>query len=237
VKKFFGIALIFSAITFIFSFIVSLWCFILVGASALFVTFHNKYLKKIVKIPAYSEIFTPIQWIVVVIFGFIAIWTTFPQNGDLLITIPLFGSISIVTLDLKNMIILCIFTYFLVNAHDLAEGIHDVDGDRKNKVSTYSTSFGEKTAAKISFFMFFISGILGIILYIYTILSPAFLLAFLIIWLYYTIGYSSKLIKSDNENLYEIGKLVGRKKFDFFLLVYNFIFIDLLIQLIFYHNF
>jgi 4-hydroxybenzoate polyprenyltransferase len=55
-KKFFAIALVFSAMTFIFSFLVSFWCFILVGITALFVTFHNKYLKKIVKIPAYSEI-------------------------------------------------------------------------------------------------------------------------------------------------------------------------------------
>lgn len=152
-------------------------------------------------------------------------------------TIPIFGSISIVSLELHNMIILCIFTYFLVNAHDLAEGIHDVQGDRQGKIRTYATSFGEKTAAKISFFMFILSGILGIILYIKTILSPAYLIAFLIIWIYYTLGYSYKLIKSDYENLKEIGKLVGRKGFDFFLIVYNFIFLDLFLQLLFYHFF
>ena len=45
-QKFFAVALIFSATTFIFAILVSIWCLILVGATALFVTFHNKYLKK-----------------------------------------------------------------------------------------------------------------------------------------------------------------------------------------------
>ena len=71
-KKFFAIALIFSALTFIFSFLVSFWCFILVIFAAGFVTFHDKYLKKKIKIPAYSEIFTPIQWTVFPIFGAIS---------------------------------------------------------------------------------------------------------------------------------------------------------------------
>ena len=61
IKKFFIIALFFSAITFISAYMISFWCFVLVGLIALFVTVHNKYLKKIIKIPAYSEIFTPIQ--------------------------------------------------------------------------------------------------------------------------------------------------------------------------------
>ncbi|GAG16056.1 unnamed protein product, partial [marine sediment metagenome] len=73
-KKFFAVALVFSAMTFIFSFLVSFWCFILVGATALFVAVHDKYLKKIVKFPAYSEIFTSVQWIIVPVFGFLAIW-------------------------------------------------------------------------------------------------------------------------------------------------------------------
>ena len=87
-KKFFAIALIFSASTFIFAFLVSFWCFILVGFAALFVTFHDKYLKKKVKLPAYSEIFTPIQWVVVGIFGFLAIWTAIPQDTSLVLNMP-----------------------------------------------------------------------------------------------------------------------------------------------------
>jgi 4-hydroxybenzoate polyprenyltransferase len=69
-KKFFAVALVFSAMTFFFAFLVSIWCLALVGITALFVAFHNKYLKKSIKFPAYSEIFTPVQWVVVVIFGF-----------------------------------------------------------------------------------------------------------------------------------------------------------------------
>ncbi len=57
-----GIALVFSALTFTFSFLVSFWCFIFIAALALFVTFHNKYFKKNVKLPAFSEIATPLQF-------------------------------------------------------------------------------------------------------------------------------------------------------------------------------
>ena len=57
------------------------------------------------------------------------------------------------------MILLVLFTYFADNAHDLPEGIHDMEGDHKLGVKTYATSFGEKNAARISFCMFFISGI------------------------------------------------------------------------------
>ena len=64
-KKFFAIALVFSALTFLFAVLTSPWCLIIVGITALFVAFHNKYLKKIIKIPAYSEIFTPVQWLAV----------------------------------------------------------------------------------------------------------------------------------------------------------------------------
>jgi len=47
-KKFFGIAVVFSATTFLFAYLVSFWCLVLVGLTALFVTFHDEYLKKIV---------------------------------------------------------------------------------------------------------------------------------------------------------------------------------------------
>jgi len=233
-KKFFAVALIFSAMTFIFAILVSVWCLIVVGAAALFVTFHNKYLKKIIKLPAYSEIFTPIQWVVVAIFGFFAIWTALPQESSLTFTLPLLGTIETSGFTLQNMILLVLFTYFADNAHDLPEGIHDVDGDRKMGVKTYATSFGEKNAAKISFIMFFISGLLGIILYFRTILTPIFLVPFLILWIY-TLSWSYKLVKADKNNMKKLGTIVGRKGFDYLLMSYNLIFIDILLQLLKHH--
>ena len=234
-KKFFSIALVFSASTFIFAFLVSPWCFLLVGFVALFVTFHDKYLKKKVKsIPAYSEIFTPLQWVTVAVFGFLAIWTAFPQTSQILINIPYLGKISTSNSAFQQMIILILFTYFADNAHDLAEGIVDAEGDRKHGVRTYATSFGEKNAARISFSMFFISGLLGVLLFFKTILSFVFLIPFLLIWLY-ILYLSYQLLKSEKKEMKKIGTLVGRKGFDYFLLSYDLIFLDVLIQLIFYH--
>ena len=233
-KKFFSVALVFSALTFIFAILVSVWCLILVGAAALFVTFHNKYMKKIVRFPAYSEIFTPVQWIIVAIFGFFAIWTTSLSSGNIIISFPLFGYISFQSIDFQNMIILVLFTYFADNAHDLPEGIHDVKGDRALGVKTYATSFGEKNAAKISFAMFFVSGIFGILLYLRTILTPIFLIPFLIFWIY-ILYCSHKLIKSDKKNIKEMGKIIGRKGFNYFLFSYNLIFLDVLIQVLNFH--
>ncbi|MCK5030391.1 MAG: UbiA family prenyltransferase, partial [Thermoplasmatales archaeon] len=214
--------------------LVSVWCLILVGATALFVAFHNKFLKKIIKIPAYSEIFTPIQWITVAIFGFLAIWTVLPQSMSLIFELPLFGTISTGSREIQNMILLVLFTYFADNAHDLPEGIHDMKGDRKLGVKTYATSFGEKNAAKISFGMFFISGIFGILLFIRTILSPIFLIPFLILWAY-ILNNSYKLVKADKEDMKKMGKIVGRKGFNYLLMSYNLIFLDVLLQLINHH--
>ena len=234
-KKFFSIALVFSASTFIFAFLVSPWCFLLVGFVALFVTFHDKYLKKKVKrIPAYSEIFTPLQWVTVAVFGFLAIWTAFPQTSQILINIPYLGKISASNSAVQQMILLMLFTYFADNAHDLAEGIVDAEGDRKHGVRTYATSFGEKNAARISFSMFFISGLLGVLLFFKTILSFVFLIPFLLIWLY-ILHLSYQLLKSEKKEMKKIGTLVGRKGFDYFLLSYDLIFLDVLLQLIFYH--
>lgn len=230
-KKFFAVALVFSAMTFIFSFLVSFWCFILVGATALFVAVHDKYLKKIVKFPAYSEIFTPVQWIIVPMFGFLAIWTVFPPMGDSTVSFPLLGYISFNSYDFQNMILLILFTYFADNAHDLAEGIHDVEGDHRHGVKTYATSFGEKNAARISFTMLFVSGILGFLLFYRTILTLVFLLPFLGIWLY-TLYHSYRLLKADEKEIKPLGLLVGRKGFNYFLLAYDFIFLDVFIQLL-----
>lgn len=233
-RKFFCIALIFSASTFLFAILISVWCLILVGATALFVTFHDKYLKKKVKLPAYSEIFTPLQWIAVALFGFFAIWTALPQASEVIINVLYLDRISTDASAVQQMIILVLFTYFADNAHDLAEGIVDAEGDRRHGVKTYATSFGEKNAARISFIMFFISGVLGVILFLRTILSFVFLVPFLCIWLY-ILYHSYQLLTSEKNEMKKIGVLVGRRGFDYFLLSYDLIFLDVLTQLIFYH--
>jgi len=233
-RRMFKVALVFSALTFIFSYLVSFWCFIFVGLVALFVAVHNKYLRKIVKIPAYSELFTPLQWIIVPIFGFLAIWTGLLSSGDITIDLSFFGYISFDSFDFQNMILLSVFTYFADGAHDLPEGIHDVDGDRKLGVRTYASSFGEKNAARISFTMFFISGLLGIVLFIRTILTPIFLVPFLLLWLY-AMYHSYKLLKANKEDMKKLGKIVGQKTFRYFWLTYDLIFLDLLIQIVIFN--
>ena len=230
-KKFFHIALFFSFLTFIFSFMVSFWCFIVVIISAFFVAIHNKYLKKIVKFPAYSEIFTPLQWIIVVVFGYVAIWTTISYQHSIIFQMPLFENVSTSVVEFQNMIILILFTYFADNAHDLPEGIHDFPGDMKIGVKTYATSFGKKNAAKISFAMFIISGILGIILYFKTILSEIFLIPFIILWIY-TLYYSFNLLKTKEIEMEEYGAIIGRKGFNYFILSFDLIFMDIFIQIL-----
>jgi geranylgeranylglycerol-phosphate geranylgeranyltransferase len=230
-RNFFNIALFFSFLTFIFSFLVNFWCFIIVIIAAFFVAIHNKYLKKIVKFPAYSEIFTPIQWIVVVVFGYFAIWTNFQYHNSLVFQTPIFENIYTSMSEFQNMILLVLFTYFIDNAHDLPEGIHDFQGDLKLGVKTYATSFGKRNAAKISFFMFLISGLLGIMIYLNTILSYIFLIPFLIIWIY-TLYFSFSLLKKEDDEIEKYGMIVGRKGFNFLLLSFDLIFIDIMIQLI-----
>lgn len=230
-KKFFIIAVFFSATTFIFSLLVNFWCLIFVGAAALFVTFHNLYLKRITKIPAYSEIFTPLQWIIVAVFGYLAIWTALPQSSEFIINMPFFENISTNIYEFQNMFLLIVFIYFTDNAHDLAEGICDADGDRKSGVRTYATSFGERNAARISFAMFFLSGLLGILLFFRTILTIVFLIPFLLIWLY-TLYQSYRLLKSNGKEMKKLGAMVGRKGFNYFLISFDLIFLDILIQII-----
>jgi len=233
-KKFFTIALIFSTMVFVFSTLVSIICFSIVGFAALFVTLHDKYLKKRVKIPAYSEIFTPVQWVVVAIFGFFAIWTAIPQKFDILINIPLLGSISTDNYSVLQMFILILFTYFADNAHDLPEGVSDFEGDKREGVRTYATSFGVKNASRISFFMFLVSGFFAFLLFYYTILSFVFLILFILIWIN-ILRYSYKLLKSNDSNRKDLAKIVGRKGFDYFLMSYNLIFLDIIIQIILNH--
>jgi len=202
-SRYFTIALIFSTLTFILAFLISIWCLLLVGGAALFVAIHDKYLKKKINIPAYSEIFTPIQWCIVPIFGYIAV-----HNYDAL-----------------PIIMLVFFTYFADIAHDIAEGIHDCDGDKKHNVHTFSTSFGEMVASKISFIMLVISGIFAIAVYIYTTLSLFFLVIFLFLWIY-TMYRSYPIIKSNMKNIKKIGQIVGKRIFDYLLATYIILFID-----------
>ena len=134
----------------------------------------------------------------------------------------------------QQMILLVVFVYFADNAHDLAEGIVDVEGDRIHGVKTYATSFGVKNAARISFIWFLIAGITGILLFYKTVLSFVFLIPFFFIWIY--IMYNSiRLLTSKKEDMKKIGVIVGRRGFDFFLLSFNFMFLDLLFQLLFHH--
>jgi len=233
-SKFFAVALVFSAFTFFFAILVSVWCLFIVGMTALFVTFHNKFLKKRIKIPAYSEIFTPVQWLAVAVFGYFAIWSAISNGGSITVDLPILGYISLSGYDFQNMLILVLFTYFADNAHDLPEGIHDVEGDKKIGVRTYATSFGEKAAAKISFAMFFISGILGFILVYRTMLSYVFLVPFIVIWIY-VLSWSYKLIKSEKNEMKNLCTVVGRKGFDYLLISYNLIFLDVFVQLLFHH--
>lgn len=233
-KKFFIVALFFSAMVFTFAVLISVWCLFIVGMAALFVTFHNKYLKKVVKIPAYSEIFTPVQWLTVVVFGYVAIWTAFPQINEISYSLPILGPISYDINSFLNMMLLVLFTYFADGAHDLPEGIHDIEGDKKLGVKTYATSFGIKASAKISFTMFFISGILGFSLFLRNMVTPIFLMSFLVVWLY-TLNWSYKYIKKDEEDMKKLGVKVGQKGFDYLLITYNLIFLDVFIQVLYYH--
>ena len=52
------------------------------------------------------------------------------------------------------MILLLFFIYFADMSHDIAEGLHDVDADKKHGIKTFTTSFGMKKAAIIMFLMF-----------------------------------------------------------------------------------
>jgi 4-hydroxybenzoate polyprenyltransferase len=187
-----------------------------------------------IKLPAYSEITTPLQWIIVPIFGFLAIWTVFPPISNITVDLSFFGYISFNITDFQNMILLVLFTYLADGAHDLPEGIHDLEGDLKLGVKTYATSFGVRTAARVSFAMFFISGLIGIFLFIRTILSPIFLVLFLLIWIY-SMYNSYKLLVAPEKDMKELGKLVGQRTFRYFWLSYDIIFLDLIIQVLNYH--
>jgi geranylgeranylglycerol-phosphate geranylgeranyltransferase len=230
-NKLFVIALFFSFITFIFSILISIWSFLVVFIAAIFVALHNKYFKKLIKFPAYSEIFTPLQWAVVALLGYIVIWSTFPLSSGFCIYLPFIGSFCTNGYEFVNMMVLIFFIYFADAAHDLPEGIHDSDGDIAYGVRTYTTSFSGKTAAKISFIMLILSGILGIILFIRTDLTLIFLIPFLIIFVY-TLLYSYRLQAKRFKEMKNYGSIVGKKIYNFILFSFDLIFLDIFINIL-----
>lgn len=235
-KKFFRIALIFSAVTFCSAFLISFWCFILVGIAALFVAFHNKYFKRKVKFPAYSEIFSPLQWTIVVLFGFLAVWTAFPQHSDISFGSPLFGVISTNYNAFQQMVLLFLFMYFADGAHDIAEGIHDYQADKEHGVRTYATSFGVERVKIIPLLYCCISGLFGFFLFIHTFLSPVFLCFFLLVFSY-SLYYCWQLYKSEKDLLNKNGMFVGRKLYNYVLFSFDILFLDILLQIIYFNFF
>ena len=233
-KNFFYIAIIFSIFTFLFSFFISLIVFFIVLITALFVAIHNKYLKRKIKLPAFSEIFTPLQWVSVSILGFFSVWSNFSKESDLIIYLPMFENLYVNILEIQILILLIFFIYFGDNAHDIPEGIHDIEGDYKIGVRTYANTFGEKNAAKISFIMFFISGFFAILLYIISTLTLIFLIPFIISWIYVLIK-SYSLININKNNVRKLGSIVGKIGFNYFLFTFDLIFLDIFIQLINFH--
>jgi len=72
------------------------------------------------------------------------------------------------------------------------------------------------------------------LLFYRTILTLVFLLPFLGVWLY-TLYHSFRLLKADEKEIKPLGMLVGRKGFNYFLLAYDFIFLDVFIQLLIFN--
>jgi 4-hydroxybenzoate polyprenyltransferase len=126
---------------------------------------------------------------------------------------------------------LIFFTYFADSSHDIAEGIHDAEGDAKFGVRTYATSFGESTAAKFAVFYIVLSGIFGVAVYIVTPLSLIYLIGFLLYW-GYTVSRYLQLLKTEGIERRQIGPRIGKNGFDFLLFVYDLIFLDLVIHLL-----
>ena len=230
-KRFFQVALIFSVLTFVFALAISLVCFVVTGIAALFVFFHNKYLKRRMNFPAYSEICNPFQWVVVVIFGYCALWTVYPQSTDVVITAPILGTLSAGYLEILQMFLLVLFTYFADTAHDIAEGVHDADADFRYGVRTYATTLGKKKTLTLSFIMFGISGFSGMVLFLLSILSLIFFILFSLV-LTYTFFSAIIHIGSKPENIEEYGAFVGRRFYDYFLITYDIVFIDIIIQIL-----
>lgn len=211
-KNFFLIALFFSVVTFLFSFIVNLYFFIAVLILAIFVAVHNKYLKRFISLPAYSEIVTPLQWCMVPVLGFLSFQRINP----------------VVTL------LFVLFTYFSVSSHDILQGIHDYKGDKKKGVHTYCSSFGVSKAIKVSIIWLIISGILGIIIYFCTILDLIFLVLFFLVWIYTFLKYIP-LFHLETKYIEKKSMLISRIGYNYFLFFYDIVFFDIIIKFIFFN--
>lgn len=234
-KKFFAIAVLFSVITVIFAYLISVWCLALTISAALYVAIHNVFLKRSVPIPAYSEISTPIQWVVVGLFGYVAVWSALPGGGDMAITLPRLGALLVSPADFWKMILLVNFIYFTDSCHDIPEGIVDADGDRIAGVRTYATSFGERNATRVALVWFVLAGLLGIVLFAVTSLSYLFLCSFILLSTY-TGSYFLRLVRmTDIAEIRAFCPTVGRKGFNHFLFVFDLMFLDLLLQRIISH--
>ena len=230
-KTFFAFAVILALCVFVFSVLISPWCLVLVVLNSLFVGIHNKFLKQKIKFPAYSEIFTPLQWLTVALFGFVAVWSLPESSGSFVVSLPILGTLRASFESLVAMLVLVLFTYFADDAHDVAEGIHDVKGDQANGVQTYATSFGTRRASFVSLAMFVVSGVFGVLLWYFTLLSYLFLIGFLVLW-FWIVSEAYKMVKTNQNNLGQMGKRVGRRGFDYLLLTYTLIFFDVLWQLL-----
>jgi 4-hydroxybenzoate polyprenyltransferase len=210
-KKFFLIALLFSALTFLFSFLVNFYFFIAVLILAIFVAIHNKYLKRFISIPAYSEIVTPFQWCMVPVLGFLSF-----QRINPLVTL-----------------LFVLFTYFSVSSHDILQGIHDYNGDKKRGVQTYCSSFGVSKAIMVSMLWLIISGMFGILIYIFTVLDIIFLVLFILIWIYTFLKYIP-LFHLETKYIEKKSIVTSRIGYDYFLFFYDIVFFDMMIRLIFF---
>jgi geranylgeranylglycerol-phosphate geranylgeranyltransferase len=211
-KNFFLIALFFSALTFLFSFLVNLYFFIAVLILAIFVAVHNKYLKRFISLPAYSEIVTPLQWCMVPVLGFLSF-----QRINFIVTL-----------------LFVLFTYFSVSSHDILQGIHDYNGDKKKGVQTYCNSFGVFKAIIVSLLWLIISGMFGILIYIFTVLDIIFLVLFFFIWIYTFLQYIS-LFHLETKNIGKESILTSRIVYNYYLFFYDIVFFDIIIQLIFFN--
>lgn len=218
-----------SAVCFGVALIISIWCFALVVSATALATAHDKYLKRSVKLPGYSEFFGSVQWVVVGLFGYLAVWSRAhvangPSDGWSL------GGLAASWPALADMLVLAAFIYFADTWHDIPEGIHDAVGDRDAGVRTFAVSFGEKTAARLAFGIFLVSGLLGAALYRQTSLSVVFLISFIALFLY-TSRHPFRFMRlTDVEEMRAGGLELGRKGFDYFLSCFNLVFIDLLVQ-------
>jgi len=234
-RRFFRIATFFSAVALGFAYWISPWCLAVAIVAALYVTLHNRVLKRTVRIPAYSEIFTPFQWAVVGIFGYVAVWSSVPAVSTLAVRLPGLGSLPTSTTEIWKMALLAVFIYFVDGCHDIPEGIADAAGDRVAGVRTYATSFGEKNAARVALVWFALSGVLGVALFVVTSLSSLFAISFTGLFCYTGVDFLRLSRMTDVADMRAFGSTVGRHGFNYFLFAFDLMFIDLLGQLIAFH--